>query len=778
MKVSYNWLQTYFDTQLPSVEEVADKLTFHAFEIEGIEKVREDFVIDVDVLPNRAHDCLSHRGIAKELSVILEIPLKEDILRNESKKVGEELPESKVLSVEIENSLLCRRYTSAVIQGVKVGPSPDWLKNNLSSIGQKSINNVVDATNYVMFGLGQPLHAFDASQLHQEDEKFLIKIRCAQEGEKITVLTGEEYTLNKEDLLIVDNNSNNPIGIAGVKGGKEAGIDESTTDIIIESANFNPINTRKTSQSLKLRTDASTRFENEISPELALYGLTEVTKIIQDLAGGNIEGYVDEYPKRATMQYKVGVSVEEINKLLGTKVGEKELENILKRFGFVHEKVKPLDKVLTLAPTFKGVPYTAVGEIRYDNAEKFSCSSFVNYLFVQGGISLPSISIDQYVYGTPIEESDIKPGDIVFFNSKEGKIRYESVDYFTGTKVPEGVDHCALYIGDGKIIHAARGEGKVIEERIEDSSQRNNIVGYRRMTDNKERYVVEIPFERLDLRVKEDLIEEIGRIYGYTNIGEETPKKDKEAFVHKKYYYAEKIRDILTSEGFTEVYTYSLRDKGELELENPFASDKDFVRSTLRDGIEGSLVLNEKNKAVLGITKVNVFEIGNVFVSGKEHTSVCIGMSEHTKESEQTIEDLFMALGCSAVGKWEGKTYEFSLNEILSSLPESKEYDVKSEDKLFSYKPFSLFPSVLRDIAVWTPESVSSDEILSVIANKAGELLVQSSLFDEYKKDGRVSYAFKLVFQSGDMTLSDEEINEIMKKITDHLNSQEGFEVR
>jgi len=778
MKVSYNWLQTYFDTQLPSSEEVADKLTFHSFEIEGIEKVEGDSVIDIDVLPNRAHDCLSHHGIAKELSVLFQIPLKEDTLRNESKKVGSELPESKVLSVEIGDPLLCRRYTSAVIQGIKVGPSPDWLKSHLEAIGQKSINNVVDATNYVMFGLGQPLHAFDASQLEKKDDKYSILVREAKDGEKIIVLTGEEYELTNSNLLIVDGNSNSPIGIAGVKGGMAAGINENTTDIIIESANFNPVSTRKTSQYLKLRTDASTRFENELSPELASYGLTEVVKLINNLTGGKVEGYVDEYPKRATMRYKVGVSVEEINKLLGANVDEEKMESILKQFGFVHEKVKPLDKVLTLAPTFKGVPYTAIGEIRYDNAEKFSCSSFVNYLFVQGGISLPSISIDQYVYGTPVEEDDIKPGDIAFFNSKEGKIRYESVDYFIGTKVPEGIDHCALYIGDGKIIHAARGEGKVVEERIEDSSQRNNIVGYRRMTNNKERYVIDIPFERLDLRIKEDLIEEIGRVYGYTNIGEDIPQKESEVPVHKKYHYAEKIRDTLTSKNFTEVYTYSLRDKGELELENPLASDKNFVRSTLREGIEGSLVLNEKNKAVLGLTEVNVFEIGNVFVNGKEYTSVCIGVSAHAKESEQTIKDLFVVLGCSTVGKWEGKTYEFSLDEILSSLPEPKEYDVKSEDKLFSYKPFSLFPSVLRDIAVWTPESVSSDEILSIIENKAGELLVQSSLFDEYRKDGRVSYAFKLVFQSGDMTLSDEEINEIMKKIIDNLNSQEGFEVR
>lgn len=774
MKVSYNWLQTYFDTQLPLSEEVAQKLTFHAFEIEGIEKVGEDSVIDIDVLPNRAHDCLSHRGIAKELSVLFQLPLKEDVLRTRETK----LHSSQILSVEVENPQLCRRYTSAIINNVKVGPSPQWLRERLEAIGQKSINNVVDATNYVMFGLGQPLHAFDTSRLGQQGGSFSIKVRSAQEGERIKVLTGEEYTLSHEDLLIVDGNSNNPIGIAGVKGGEEAGIDEQTTDIIIESAHFNPTNTRKTSQSLKLRTDASTRFENEISPELAYYGLVEVVELILSLTKGTVEGYVDIYPKKPSMQYKVGVSTEEINSLLGTSITEQEVEDILGRFSFSYEKVIPLERVLSLAPTFKDVPYTAVGEIRYDNGKQFSCSSFVNYLFVRGGVSLPSISIDQYVYGIPVNENDIKPGDVIFFNSKEGKIRYESVDYFKGTQVPEGVDHCALYIGDGKMIHAARGEGKVIEECIEDSSQKDNIVGYRRMTDNKERYVVEIPFERLDLRIKEDLIEEIGRVYGYTNVGEDVPKKDSNVPVHKKYYYTEKIRDSLTSKGFTEVYTYSLRDRGELELENPLASDKNFVRSTLQDGIRDSLVLNEKNKAVLGLEDIKVFEIGNVFVDDKEHTSVCIGISGNMQGSQDVVTELFSTLGCPLIGEWNQEVYEFSLDEILDLLPEPKEYDVISESKDFTYEPFSIFPSVLRDIAVWVSENLSSDDILSIITNDAGELLVQSSLFDEYKKDGKVSYAFKLVFQSLEKTLSDEEVNEVMKRITDTLNAQDGFEVR
>ncbi|MEX0652076.1 MAG: phenylalanine--tRNA ligase beta subunit-related protein [Candidatus Paceibacterota bacterium] len=670
MKVSYNWLQTYFDTPLPSPEAVGEKLTFHAFEIDGVEKVGEDFVIDVDVLPNRAHDCLSHRGIAKELSVILDIPFKKDVLRTELGKVGAGLPQSKILSVEVDNARLCRRYTSAVIQGVKVGPSPVWLQKSLETLGQKSINNVVDATNYVMFGLGQPLHAFDASRLKQANGKFLIHVRSAKRGEKITVLTGEEYVLTQDDLLIVDGNADTPIGIAGIKGGLAAHVDETTTDIIIESANFHPINTRKTSQSIKVRTDASARFENELASEMALYGLTEVVALIQEIAGGAVEGYVDVYPLQRSMQYKAGVSINEINGLLGTQIVAKDVENILNRFGFSYEKVSPIEKVLACVATLIGVPYKYGASISYDAPHAFDCSSFVGYAFAQAGVGLPRMAIDQYVYGKEITEADLQPGDIIFSRSnpedrKELTFNLladgtevthkgpqtRSQEFLSGTEVVDGVSHNGIYLGAGKVMHASQ-EG-VIEELYKESSYFSDVVGFRRMSNADERYVVAVPFERLDLHAhtsflvsgnKEDLIEEIARIYGYTNIGEVTPWRKGDVPVHKKYYYAEKIRDFLTQRGFTEVYTYSLRDNGELELENPFASDKNFFRVNLRDGVSSSITLNEKNSAVLGLDTVKVFEIGDVFKDNKEQTAVCIGVSKKDAVTEAHIKELFKEL--------------------------------------------------------------------------------------------------------------------------------------
>jgi len=164
MKVSYEWLKLYLN-KLPKPEKLAELLTMHSFEVEGIEKKGKDFIFDISVLPNRAHDCLSHLGIAKELSALLNSKLK---TQNSKLQIKIQKLDRK-LEIEVKEPELCKRYIGRIIEGVKLGPSPKWLKEKLEAIGQKSINNIVDATNFVMFETGQPLHAFDADKVHYED---------------------------------------------------------------------------------------------------------------------------------------------------------------------------------------------------------------------------------------------------------------------------------------------------------------------------------------------------------------------------------------------------------------------------------------------------------------------------------------------------------------------------------------------------------------------------------------------------------------------------------
>ncbi|MBI4118381.1 MAG: phenylalanine--tRNA ligase subunit beta [Parcubacteria group bacterium] len=322
MKINYPWLQTYFEEKLPPPTELAEALTFHAFEIESV----DGDVLDVKVTPNRGHDALSHRGIAKELSAILNIPLKHDPLR-ESVSL---LPQTDAVAVSLPETGLCGRYIAGYLRGVKVGPSPQWLKERIESIGQRSINNVVDAANFVMFDLGEPLHAFDAGKFTKKGNQITVGVRNAKQSERITTLEGKEYELTTAHLVITDDGSDTPIAIAGVKGGKLLEVTPGTTELILEAAAFDGVSVRRGAAALKLRTEASSRFEQVLSKELPLYAMNAFAKLVLEVAGGEVVGFVDAYPEPQTVA-PVTVSVSQINGLLGTHFSPKDVEGVFTR---------------------------------------------------------------------------------------------------------------------------------------------------------------------------------------------------------------------------------------------------------------------------------------------------------------------------------------------------------------------------------------------------------------------------------------------------------------
>jgi phenylalanyl-tRNA synthetase beta subunit len=338
MKVSKLWLDKFFDAPLPNAEALSDALTFHAFEIDGVEKHGSDDVLDVKVTPNRGHDCLSHRGIAKELSAILQLPLVHDPFDagKATPSRAKESP-SKEVTVKIDTPL-CKRYIAGYIKGVKVGPSPKWLVERLEAIGQRSINNVVDATNFVMFNTGQPLHAFDASKLGSLN----IGVRAAKDGEVLMALDKKEYVL--KDSMLVITADDQAVGIAGVKGGMPAAIDESTVDIVIESANFDGVSVRKTASALKLRTDASSRYEQGISPELCARGMEGMLEFVAHQIGGTVEGFVDVYPEPQRQQY-ANVTVEKVNQVLGTNLTGADIAQVFTRLGFAYKEEQDVFEV-------------------------------------------------------------------------------------------------------------------------------------------------------------------------------------------------------------------------------------------------------------------------------------------------------------------------------------------------------------------------------------------------------------------------------------------------
>ena len=324
MLFSYNWLQSFFKKRLPKPEKLAEVLSMHFFEVEEVEKKENDWTLDIDVLPNRGADCFSHLGIAREISAILGYKLEtpDKTFRETEDKTKD------FVKVEIRSKKDCHRYTAKVITDVKVGSSPVWIKEKLKILGLRSINNIVDITNYVMLETGQPLHAFDLDKI--SDRKIIV--RRAQKGDRITTLDDERYGLGKDILVIAD--SKRPLAIAGIKGGKKAGIDKKTRDIVLESANFNGKTVRKGSKTIDLKTDASWRFEHGIDLNLTETAIKRASCLIQELAKGKVcEGLVDFYPKKPVAK-KIKLDLDYTQSLLGVKITAPKVKSILKSLGF------------------------------------------------------------------------------------------------------------------------------------------------------------------------------------------------------------------------------------------------------------------------------------------------------------------------------------------------------------------------------------------------------------------------------------------------------------
>jgi phenylalanyl-tRNA synthetase beta chain len=602
MKVSRAWLQKYFDAELPHGQELSDAFTFHSFEVE--EEAGD--LIDLKVLPDRAGYALSHRGIASELSAALNLPLKRDPLRE---PVAMKDLRSPSLTIRLEDPKKCQRYMGAVVKGVKVGPSPDWLKRALESVGQRSINNVVDATNYVMLDLGQPLHAFDAGKIAQEDGAYAISVRMAKEGERIATLSDDEYELTPDIQLITDGNSGAPLGIAGIKGGNAAEVGAGTTDLIIESANFEGATTRKASQRLKLSTDASLRFQNRPSPELCAYGMRDVLKLITDIAGGEAVSVIDEYPAKAEPS-PVGTTRDRVNGLLGSEFSADEIAGVFARLGFETERD---------GDSFKVMP----------------------------------------------------------------------------------------------------------------------------------------PFERTDIRIPQDLAEEVGRIMGYDRIAA-TELPDAGEGDQARYRGIERMKDQLVEQGFIEVSTQSFAKEGDVYLANPLDKAKPALRTSLEENLKDALTRAKLNAPLVLPPKQSpkLFEVGSVFPEGGEYLE--LRMTEPAWDGVPAHDNLTLA-------KLEeyGKGYE------------PKQY------VLGAYRPFSAYPFIARDISMWIIDTdVARGKILEAFAKEGSGLIRQVQLLDQFaNKEGRQSLAFRLVFQSFDRTLTDEEVNGIMASISSRIEEL-GYEIR
>ena len=649
MKISYNWLQNYFDDKLPVPEKLAELITFSFAEVEGIEKRGEDIILDVKVLPDRACYALSHRGVAYEAAAVLNIKKKE---MRWPLPVVSQVAE---LSVRVEAPDLCPRYMARVIENINTKEQA-WVTEHLEAVGQRSIHPVVDGANVVMLDMGQPLHAFDRDMVDGE-----ITVRLARPSEKITTLDNKEVLLDETMLVISDDKS--VLAVAGVKGGKKAEVTSRTKNLILESANFNAESVRRTSEKLGIKTDASKRFENGLSPESAARGMEDFT------------AYIFEMDKN--------IKVGEVADVYSAKKDKTVIETTGK---FINDKL-----------------------------------------------------------GANIANDDIK--DIL-------------------TRLS---------------IEAEEEGGK---------------------------FTIFPPYFRLDLRVEEDIVEEIGRIYGYSNVGAREPRSGLgvKPAVNKKFYYENFIRQFMVERGFSEVMNSTFRAKGKREIVKPLAKDKAFLREELSERLEKCLDNNCSNAALLGLDEVKIFEIGNVFPEEGEHTSFCVGIRNINKKDIRSNDkikairdDLIAALGVSVKvvctvddsggqilneNKMIGKInnldgiMEIDLDELILPISAPNSYNgiIIDQKNITHFKPYSVYPFVVRDIALWAPAD-SEKDIEELLRKEAGHYAVSVRMFDSFVKDGRTSFALRIVFQSKDKTLTDNEVNNIMEKIYKEVASR-GWEVR
>jgi len=323
MKASYNWLKDYVDTQLDP-EKLAHILTMAGVSCTSCKKLGGDYIFEFEITANRS-DCLSVLGIAREAAAILGKKLKIPKDIDGTLKTSSPKPKAS-LGIALKDPDLCYRYTGRIINNVDVGPSPDWLKEKLVSVGLRPVNNIVDITNFVLFETGQPMHAFDLDKI-----KGSVSVRKAKKGEKIITIDNTSRTTEDGMLVIADDNG--PIAIAGVMGGSETEVNNMTKNILLESAFFNSVTVRRTSRILGISSESSYRFERRIDNSMVLKASNRASALIKALAGGEINTLIDVGSKSAYSKV-ISYDLKKANSILGTAIKRNEATKIFKGLGF------------------------------------------------------------------------------------------------------------------------------------------------------------------------------------------------------------------------------------------------------------------------------------------------------------------------------------------------------------------------------------------------------------------------------------------------------------
>jgi len=333
MKISYNWLKEYIDFD-KSPEELANDLSLFGHEVENIEKIGDDYILDFEITPNRG-DCLSILGMAREIAALYNLELKTKIYELKETRLN------KNIDVKIENPQICPRFTARIIDNVEIKDSPAYVKEKLASYGFRSLNNIVDITNYAMIETGQPLHAFDFDKIKDG----LMGIRKSKNGEEVMTLDGVNRVLPEGAIIIED--SEKIYDLAGIMGGIKSEIDEKTKTIILQGAIFDPVLIRRTSKKLKHTTDASYRYERGVDNEGTINGVDAATALIQENCPEAKAGELIDIKSKEIVLNKIELDINKINHLIGIDINETEAQEYLERLSF------KIDNNITTVPSFR-----------------------------------------------------------------------------------------------------------------------------------------------------------------------------------------------------------------------------------------------------------------------------------------------------------------------------------------------------------------------------------------------------------------------------------------
>ena len=637
----------------------------------------DNAVIDFEITSNRP-DCLCVFGIARETHATLNKKLRMPDMSfstSSNRNINEEL------SVEVRDKL-CRRYMSKKIVNVKIEPSPKWMQERLFDAGVRPINNIVDITNFVMLELGEPMHAFDAREISSNK----IVVERAAEGEKFTTLDGAERTLTDSVLNI--KNGEQTIGLAGIMGGENSEIKDDTTEVVFECANFDGTNIRISSSKLGLRTEASSRFEKDLDPNMAEVALNRACHLIEELnAGDIIEGTIDIYPE------------------------------------------KPVQKVVTVD------------------------SNWINTFL-----------------GTDITKEDMKE-----------------------------------YLDRLELETAISGDELIIS----------------------------VPSFRNDINIREDVAEEVARIYGYNNIpatiARSAGMRDAKS---RKQHLDDKVITALLGSGLNQSISYSfvspkVFDKIMLPMENrlrkavviknPLGEDFSIMRTTSIPSMMECLARNYSRNN----EEARLFEIGKVYIPDEnasklpnEINTVTIGLYGAIDyfDLKGIVENILSSIGVSGVSFEResenrsfhpGKTASINikkktagiLGEVHPDVAENYGIDARcyiaelNLDVLYElsdierkYKALPKFPAVTRDMALLVEDSVLVQEIEDIILKQGGSIVEKIKLFDVYKgkqiPDGKKSIAYSITYRHEDKTLTDEEVSKVHDRIVRTLENKLGAELR